>query len=36
MPLVVRTIAEELGVEYSDVLKGDGGSYVAIGNIKEI
>lgn len=36
MPLVVRTIAEETGVEYSDVLKGDGGSYVAVGNIKEI
>ena len=36
MPLVVKTIAEELGVTYSDVNKGDFGSYVAVGNIKEI
>lgn len=36
MPLVVKTIAEELGVDYCDVQKGDDGSYVAIGNIKEI
>lgn len=36
MPLVVKTIAEELGVTYSDVNKGDDGSYVAVGNIKEI
>ena len=36
MPLVVKTIADELGVPYSDVNKGDIGSYVAVGNIKEI
>ena len=36
MPLVVKAIAEETGVSYSSVDKGDMGSYVAIGNIKEI
>lgn len=34
MPLVVKTIAEETGVPYSDVLKGDVGSYIATGNLK--
>lgn len=34
MPLVVKTIAEETGVLYSDVLKGDVGSYIATGNLK--
>ncbi|MCM1194441.1 MAG: NAD(P)/FAD-dependent oxidoreductase [Corallococcus sp.] len=36
MPLVVKTIAEELKVPYSDVMKADKGSYVAIGEIKRI
>jgi len=36
MPHVFKTIAEELNVDYSDVLKADGGSYIAVGNIKEI
>ena len=36
MPLVVKTIAEELNVPYSDVNKGDVGSYIAVGNLKEI
>lgn len=35
MPVVVKTIAEEKHIAYSDVAKGDLGSYVAIGNIKE-
>lgn len=36
MPTVLKTIADELKVELKDVNKGDAGSYVAIGNIKEI
>lgn len=36
MPLVVKTIAEELKVPYSDVNKGDNGSYIAVGEIKRI
>lgn len=35
MPAVVKTIAEEKGIEYCEVEKGDAGSYVAIGNLKE-
>lgn len=35
MPLVLKTIAEELNVELKDVNKDDAGSYVAIGRIKE-
>ena len=36
MPTVLKTIADELNVEVKDVSKGDAGSYIAIGNIKEI
>lgn len=36
MPMVLKTIADELNVELTDVNKGDEGSYLAIGNIKEI
>lgn len=36
MPLVLKTIADELNVELDKVNKSDIGSYVAIGNIKEI
>lgn len=36
MPMVLKTIADELNVELKDVNKGDAGSYIAIGNIKEI
>ncbi len=36
MPLVIKTIAEEKNVSYSEVLKGDGGSYIAVGEIKQI
>ncbi len=35
MPLVTKTIAEEKGIAYSDVQKGDIGSYISVGNIKE-
>lgn len=36
MPTVLKTIADELAVELKDVNKSDAGSYIAIGNIKEI
>ena len=36
MPTVLKTIADELNVELKAVNKGDAGSYIAIGNIKEI
>ena len=36
MPTVLKTVAEELNVDVKDVNKGDAGSYIAIGNIKEI
>lgn len=36
MPMVLKTIADELKVDIKDVNKCDNGSYIAIGNIKEI
>lgn len=35
MPIVVKTIAEETGVAISEVNKGDCGSYIAVGELKE-
>lgn len=35
MPLVAKTIAEQKGIAYYEVEKGDVGSYIAIGNLKE-
>ena len=34
MPLVVKTIAEETGVDFCSVQKGDAGSYVAVSQLK--
>lgn len=36
MPTVLKTIADELGVDFKEVNKCDAGSYIAVGNIKEI
>ena len=36
MPVVVKTIAEEKGIAYSDVQKADDGSFVAVGQIKQV
>lgn len=35
MPFVIQTIAEEQGIEYSAVQKGNEGSFVAVGEIKK-
>ncbi|MGN1040874.1 MAG: (2Fe-2S)-binding protein, partial [Candidatus Fimimonas sp.] len=36
MPVVVKAIAEEKGIAYSDVQKADDGSFVAVGQIKQV
>ncbi len=36
MPIITRVIAEELGIDPSEVTKDDGGSNIAVGRIKEI
>lgn len=36
MPVVLKTIAEEKGIAYSDVQKSDDGSFIAVGEIKQV